>query len=257
MKKLVLANQKGGVGKSAIVTQLAYYFSELGLRVLVIDIDHQGNSSKAIAKSGLATVSKLTSEMLLLKKVDAVEKQPFVLIPASNELKKLEKQGELHNTYANNLKAFFDSVNDQFDICIIDTNPNPDIRLISALVTSDFVLSPIQLNQEALDGIGALKRDITAIQQKINKNLVFIGILPNIVEPTPFQRENFAQLSAHYSDLMIRLDNGTIAAIQKRSAIAEAQANCQPFWKIAKSTGRSTWTEVKPVFEQIKKVMGV
>jgi len=257
MKKLVLANEKGGVGKSAIVSQLAYFFHSLGLKVLAIDIDHQANTTKAISKSELATVSAITSDKLLFTNINGIEKDNFVLIPASKELKKLEKEGQKHNFFANNFKSFLDSVDDYFDVCLIDTNPNPDIRLISALVTSDFVLCPVQLNQEALDGIGALKKDINAIQQKINPKLNFIGILPNIVEPTPFQRENFVQLTAHYADLMIKLDNGSIAAIQRRTAIAEAQAAGQPLWKSSKSTGRSTWHEVKPVFEQIKKIMGV
>lgn len=255
MKKLVAANEKGGVGKSAIITQLAYYFYEQNLRVITIDLDHQMNTSSSIFKSQLATISSITSDKLLLTNVNSIEQNNFVLISASNELKKLEKNGQKHNTFANNLKNFLDSIDNQFDVCLIDTNPNPDIRLISALVTADYVLSPVQLNQEALDGIGALKRDINAIQQKINPKLNFIGILPNVVEPTPFQRENFVQLTTHYSDLMIKLDNGSIAAIQKRTAIAEAQALGQPVWKSTKSTGRSTWNEVKPVFEQIKKIM--
>lgn len=60
MKTTVLANQKGGVGKSAVAVQLAYFFNIImGKRVLVIDFDHQRNSSKAIRTGGLATVSQI------------------------------------------------------------------------------------------------------------------------------------------------------------------------------------------------------
>ena len=68
-----------------------------------------------------------------------------------------------------------------------------DIRQLASLVVGDFVLSPLQLNQEAIDGIGDLLNHdnigIRKIKATINKKLELIGILPNIVEPTPFQRD--------------------------------------------------------------------
>ena len=148
------------------------------------------------------------------------------------------------------------TIQKDFDICLIDTNPNPDIRLTIALATSNYVLSPIQLNQEALDGIAALKRDIHTIQT-VNKNLKFIGILPNLVEPTPFQKDNFVELVTRYKEMMISLNNDTVASIAKRSIIAEAQAAAMPFWKMPKSTARTTWNEIKPIFDFIKETMGV
>ncbi len=263
MKTLTLANQKGGVGKSANHTQLAYYFNEQNLKVLVIDLDHQANTSKAITKSGLATVSKINSYALLADKIDKIEKDNFVLIPSSPDLIKVEKKSELMdnnkkyaNTFVNNFDQFLKTIQKDFDICLIDTNPNPDIRLTIALATSNYVLSPIQLNQEALDGIAALKRDIHTIQT-VNKNLKFIGILPNLVEPTPFQKDNFVELVTRYKEMMISLNNDTVASIAKRSIIAEAQAAAMPFWKMPKSTARTTWNEIKPIFDFIKETMGV
>ena len=95
MKTLVLANQKGGVGKSAVAVQFAYYLADvLKKRVLVIDFDHQRNTSKAIRTGGLATVSAITSSRLLTSKTDAasIEHADFVLVPGDAELIKMEKQ---------------------------------------------------------------------------------------------------------------------------------------------------------------------
>jgi chromosome partitioning protein len=256
MKTLVLANQKGGTGKSAVSCQYAYFLSNMsGKKVIFLDLDHQGNSSKSIARSGLATLSETTSADVLMGKV-VDEEADLVLVQASAELRRLEKQAENHNQYASNLNTFLSSVSDKFDFCIIDTNPNPDIRMTAALVLADFVLSPVQLNQESIDGISDLQKDIVKIKSALNPKLHFIGILPNLVEGTPFQKANLKQITEHYMKLMISLDNkGKVAAIPTRTAIAEAQAAGVPVWTIKKTSARETWARLKPIFEKVLAVM--
>jgi chromosome partitioning protein len=264
MKTLVLANQKGGVGKSAVAVQLAYFFNlVIKKRVLIIDLDHQRNTTKAIRTGGIAAVSQLSASRLLSSRIEGgdVENADFVLISADNaELLKMEKQADKHNGFATNLQSFLKTVDSLFDVCIIDTNPNPDIRQLSALVVSNYVLSPIQLNQEAIDGIGDLLNHdsigIRKIQATLNPTLQLIGILPNLVEPTPFQRENFRDLSTHFAKLLIPMASG-FAAIKKSTAIPESQAIGVPIWKLGKTSGRDAWTQIKPVFEQIATTMGV
>lgn len=260
MKTLTLANQKGGVGKSAVAVQFAFFLHELlKKRVLVIDLDHQRNTSKAIKESGLAIISPITSNDILEGAKLGIEGD-FVLVPGSTELIKKEKQASEHNRFATNLLAFLKAVN--YDVCIIDTNPNPDIRQLAALVVSDYVLSPIQLNQEAIDGIGDLlnhdSMGVRKIQATINKKLNLLGIIPNLVEPTPFQRENFSALAASFSALLIPMDKGGFAAIKKTTAIPEAQAAGLPVWKIGKTSAREAWAQqIKPVFEKIAELMEV
>ncbi|MDP4573462.1 ParA family protein [Pseudomonas sp. LPH60] len=255
MKTYVLANQKGGVGKSFFVVQFAYFLHILrGLRVLVIDLDHQRNSTKAIKLGGYATVSSLSADALLRESALTIENAEFVLVSGTQELIKMERKEDQHNVYVNNLHKFLTSVSGQFDVCLIDTNPNPDIRQLSALVCSQFVVSPIQLNQEAIDGIGDLLNHpsigIRRIQETINPNLQLLGILPNIVEPTPFQRNNFHALAKHYAKLLIPLEKG-FAAIKRTTAIPEAQAAGVPVWKLGKTSGREAWAQIKPIFEKL------
>ncbi len=263
MKTLVLANQKGGVGKSAIAVQLAYYFAlKLEKRVLVIDFDHQRNSSKALRTGKLTEVANITSSQILTERIDSnnINQAQFVLLPGDGNLIKMEKQAAEHNTFATNLYTFLTEIDDRFDVCIIDTNPNPDIRQLASLVVSNYVLSPLQLNQEAIDGIGDLLNHenigIRKIQATINKKLDLIGILPNIVEPTPFQRDNFRDLSAAFARLLIPLENG-FAAIKKTTAVPEAQAAGLPVWQIEKTSARTAWAHMRPVFSKIASHMGV
>ena len=96
MKTLVLANQKGGVGKSAVASLLAHYFFREGRRVLAIDLDHQGNFSAPLAQSKRAHVAEVTSDMLLTTKEPQLPDEAFVFVGAADGLLGLERQPEMH-----------------------------------------------------------------------------------------------------------------------------------------------------------------
>jgi len=261
MKTLVLANQKGGVGKSAVATLLAHYFAQHGQRVLAIDLDHQGNFSKPLRVSSRPELSAITADALMASTPTALPSRPFVLVPSSAGLLGLERQPTLHNTFGRNFRGFIAAVDSQFDVCVIDTNPNPDIRLIAALASSDFVLSPIQLNQEAMDGVAALlnheRVGIRKIKAVMNPKLHLIGLLPTMVEATPFQRENFTGLVARYVSLLIPVGTGAgqFGLIPKRSAIAEAQASGEVLWEMKKTAARDAWKEIEPTLARIAAIV--
>lgn len=261
MKTLVLANQKGGVGKSAVASLVAYYLAHIGKRVLAIDFDHQGNFSSPIVLSNRAKVSEASSDQLLSTMDPSLPEASFVLVPAGDDLLWLERQAAQHTPFARNFRAFLKRVDGQFDACVIDTHPSPDIRLISALASADFVVAPIQLNQEAIDGVrnllGHPRIGFQKIKALLNPKLHFIGLLPTMVEMTPFQRANLRDLIERHLDLMVRLDNETrdLALIPKRSAIAEAQAAGAVLWEVKKTAARDTWVEIKPTIAYLASVL--
>ena len=86
MKTLVLCNQKGGVGKTAVATLLAHYFAHRGSRVLAIDLDHQGNFTKPLRMSGRVTPSAFASDALMTGTAPTLPARPFVLVPADRAL---------------------------------------------------------------------------------------------------------------------------------------------------------------------------
>jgi len=260
MKVLTPAIQKGGTGKSAITVQLAYYLHLVkGLRVLVLDLDHQGNSSKSLMMGAKALQSRTMASELFKSRVEDIEASDFLLISAdASELRTLEQNPDSHNDYATNLKASLTAIGAQFDLCIIDVNPNPDIRQLAALVVSDFVVSPVQLAQESIDGIGDMLNDpgigIRRIQATINPRLKLLGLLPNLVEPTPFQKQNFVDLARHYGQLLIPMDTG-YASIKKSTAVFEAQAAGIPIWSLGKTSAREAWKGIRPVFDKLMQLM--
>jgi len=257
MKTLVLANHKGGVGKSAVATLLAHYFASRRLRVLAIDFDHQGNFSRPLERSKRATLATVTADLLMTTVASAVPDACMVLVPSGRSLIGLERQPALHSAFARNLRGFLYAASDRFDVCVIDTNPNPDIRLIAALASADHVLSPIQLNQEAMDGVTALlnheRIGLRKIKAVLNPRLNLIGLLPTMVEVTPFQRANFAQVVQQYRQLLIPLGSepGDIASIPRRSAVAEAQAQGEVLWEMRKTAARDAWKEIEPSIARI------
>ncbi|MFM2058246.1 MAG: hypothetical protein RLY71_2631 [Pseudomonadota bacterium] len=252
MKTLVLANQKGGVGKSAVATLLAHYLAQHGQRVMAIDLDHQGNFSKPLRLSGRAASAPVTADLLLTTAVTTMPQGQLVLVPSDRALLGLERQPTLHTPFACNLRAFLLAVDRHFDVCIVDTNPNPDIRVIAALASADFVLSPIQLNQEAMDGVSGLlnheRVGVRKIKAVLNPKLQLIGLLPTLVEPTPFQKANFVQIIEQYHGLLIPVGArpGEFAYLPRRSAIAEAQAHGEVLWEMKKTAARDAYKEIEP-----------
>ena len=240
---------------------LAHHLAHRGRRVLAIDLDHQGNFTKPLRMSGRVTPSAFASDALLTGTAPTLPGRPFVLVPGDRTLLGLERQPAMHTPFARNFRAFLAAVNDAFDVCVVDTNPNPDIRVIAALASADFVLSPIQLNQEAMDGVsGLLNHDrvgLRKIKAVLNSKLSLIGLLPTLVEPTPFQKANFLQVVQQYHPLMIRIGDGpgAFASIPRRSCIAEAQAAGEVLWEMKKTAARDAWREIEPSLTHIADIV--
>jgi chromosome partitioning protein len=278
MKTLVLANRKGGVGTTATSCQFAFYLVHRGLRVLLADFDHQGNSSRCLARSGLSSTAPFSSSMLLAGQAgasDALPSASLVVVPADDDLSTLERQPDRHNAFVNVLHDFLASVASQFDVCVIDTNPNPDIRYAAALLSANYLLSPIELKQEAIDGIGALlhhgRYGVQRVKRALNPGLDFIGILPTMVEANAFQRANLQQLVMAYPSLLIPVHRDGVAGyafVPNRTAVAEAQAAGVPLWQLrsggeggtagpVRGAARDAWREIKPSYEAIARRMGL
>jgi chromosome partitioning protein len=261
MKTVVLCNQKGGVGKTAVATLLAHYLVRQGRRVLAIDLDHQGNLTKPLRLNGRAVVCGCTADALLAGPAPAWPAEPFVLVPADRALLGLERQPQLHTPFARNFRGFLAAAGGAFDVCLVDTNPNPDIRLIAALASADSVLSPIQLNQEAMDGVGGLlnheRVGLRKIKAVLNPKLALLGLLPTLVEPTPFQKANFLQVVQQYHPLMIRIGDGPgdFASLPRRSCIAEAQAEGAVLWEMKKTAAREAWREIEPSLARVAELV--
>jgi chromosome partitioning protein len=206
-------------------------------------------------------VAEVPASALLTQASPVIPAADFVLVAADQGLSGLERQPSLHNDFANHLRVFLKAMDARFDVCLIDTNPNPDIRMIAALASTDCVLSPIQLNQEALDGVHALlnhpRVGVRKITSMLNPKLHLIGLLPVMVEANPFQRENFLQLVQKFHPILIPYGPkpGQYASMPRRSAVAEAQAEGLVLWEMKKTAARDAWREIEVAMVVIAKAV--
>jgi chromosome partitioning protein len=266
---LTITNQKGGVGKSTLAVLIAQYFAYRGLRVLALDFDSQGDFSRPLITSGKCVVSKLTADKVFTDPGATAEDAPFVLMREDNQvLKDLERQPDRYNEFANNVRRFMRRHAEAFDFIVIDTNPAQDIRVLSALVASDFVLAPITLTKEALSGITNLFNDprtgILAVKSHFNRKLEFLGMLPVMVdERNAIDRECLGLLMgapAYRQRLLTFVDEPTsgrdFLKLKHRTIWRSMHDSGAVLWEL-KGDARDVWSsEVEPVMQRIAQLMG-
>ena len=204
MKTIAIANQKGGVGKTTVARNLAFFGIERGLRVLCVDLDPQKNFSKTLRALRERTLGDQGDELQSLTGSalfdgDAIELRPLAcsenaaLVAADRELVDVASRPleDLHGPRAALAKLARD-----YDLCIIDTAPTLGNPLYAALIAADFVVCPCTMDQDAIDGLGDLFEDIARVQQlEWNADLVTLGLLANRVNTRrAFDRNALGQL---------------------------------------------------------------
>ncbi len=270
MKTLYIGVQKGGVGKSTNVCQLALYARNLGYRVLVIDFDDQGNTTKFFKRNGEAVPLAKTVTEVIFETTDIIDTNVgvsgFSILEADGQFNnilveqarvKIEHEGELtekssiaHQHFAN----FLTSVDAHYDLCIIDGPPSLDIRVTIALTLADAVLSPIQLSQESIEGMSATlygQRGVLNIKTVFNAKLNFLGFLPNMVEATDKHREALTELGERIGEHFLTDNEGRILLMPLRQAVRECQKEGITIAQLAKTNtmARSTWASMRKIFD--------
>ncbi|MDP3004710.1 ParA family protein [Methylotenera sp.] len=270
MKTLYIGVQKGGVGKSTSACQLALYARNLGYRVLVIDFDDQGNTTKFFKRNGEAVPLAKTVTEVIFETTDIIDinvgSSGFSILEADGQFNnvlveqarvKIEHEGELtekssiaHQHFAN----FLTSVDAHYDLCIIDGPPSLDIRVTIALTLADAVLSPIQLSQESIEGMSATlygQRGVLNIKTVFNAKLNFLGFLPNMVEATDKHREALTELGERIGEHFLTDNEGRILLMPLRQSIRECQKEGIPIAQLARTNtmARSTWASMRKIFD--------
>ena len=256
MKTLVVANQKGGVGKTSTLVHLAFDFLEQGLKVVVIDLDTQANASYTLQsfRSGLVA-SELFTDVPTGSwpqtgiDVTAPNSPRMTLIASDVGLANLEKMSlpEAGAKFRDAIKALDAQ---SFDACLIDTAPSLGVGMAAALLAADYVLSPVELEAYSIQGIKQMVTTIAHLR-KANPKLKFLGMVPSKVDArNPRHARHLEELERAYPQLMIPTGVGL------RSSIADALASRVPVWKIKKTAARKATLEIRAlaahVFEKME-----
>ena len=181
-KAIAIFNQKGGVGKTTTNINLAACLALKGKKVLILDIDHQGNTTSGIGirKKGL---EKTTYEVLIDEKMKVEEAilptivKNLDIVPASVQLAGAEIELVKLEGREKRLKRALDSVRDQYDYIFIDCPPSLGLLTINSLTAVDSVLIPIQCEFYALEGVSQLVSTIDLVRKSLNPKLEIQGVI--------------------------------------------------------------------------------
>ena len=207
-KVLAITNQKGGVGKTTTSINLAASFAKTRRRVLLVDLDPQGNATMG---SGVNKESVTASTYSVLIGGDAIEtaavpvESGYDLVPSNANLSGAEIELIELDDRERRLRNALASVRDYYDYILIDCPPALNLLTINALVAADAVIIPMQCEYYALEGLTALVSTIRRIRESLNPMLEIEGLLRTMYDPrNRLDNEVSAQLKQHFGDKLYR-----------------------------------------------------
>lgn len=223
-KITAIINQKGGVGKSTTSQSLAAGLSLKGFKVLLIDMDSQGNLSFSVGanKAAVSVLEVLKQEAAAADAIQTIGN--LDIIPASISLAGADMQlVEMGKEYR--LKEALEPIKKNYDYIIIDTPPALGILTINALTAADNIVIPSQADIYSVDAIGQLYNTVRAVQQYTNKGLSIKGILlTRYSDRTILSRDLADMIQRTAEQLNTKLFKATI---REAIGIKEAQAQKQ------------------------------
>ncbi|HCT96327.1 MULTISPECIES: AAA family ATPase [Vagococcus] len=176
-----VANQKGGVGKTTTTVNLGASLAYNGKKVLIVDIDAQGNATSGIGvrKSdvGKDVYDVLVNEEPMTNVIHETSRENLEIVPATIQLAGAEIELTPMMARESRLKSALDEVKDQYDYVLIDCPPSLGHLTINAFTASDSILIPVQCEYYALEGLSQLLNTIRLVQKHFNPELRIEGVL--------------------------------------------------------------------------------
>ena len=200
-----IANQKGGVGKTTTTVNLAAGLAKIGKRVLVVDLDPQGNATmgSGVDKRSLelTVYDVLLENANLAEATTCAEAAGYDIVGANRELSGAEVELVELPRRDRRLKSALATVADRYDFALLDCPPSLSLLTLNGLASAHGVIVPMQCEYFALEGLSDLVNTIKQVHANLNPALEIIGLLRVMFDPRiTLQQQVSEQLKAHFGD---------------------------------------------------------
>jgi chromosome partitioning protein len=226
-RTIVVANQKGGVGKTTSVVNLSAYLAEAGNKTLVIDLDAQGNSC-----SGLGVNKERVHRGLYEALIGAIDIRSIIVrtevhnlfvIPSNINLSGAQVEMVDMPRREYKLRDVVDKIRHEYDYVFIDSPPSLGLLTINGLVAADTVIIPIQCEYYALEGLSQLLRTINLVKQRLNHELKIEGVLLTMYDTrTNLSKQVVEEVIAYFKNKVYK------TIIPRNIRLAEAPSYGKP-----------------------------
>jgi chromosome partitioning protein len=222
-----VANQKGGVGKTTTTVNLAAGLALVGQRVLVVDLDPQGNATMGSGIDKRAMALSVYDVLLESAAIDEArqrsEKGGYDVLGANRELAGAEVELVALERRNERLRGALASVADGYDFVLVDCPPSLSLLTLNGLCSAHGVIVPMQCEYFALEGLSDLVNTIKQVHANLNRDLQIIGLLRVMFDPRiTLQQQVSEQLKAHFADKVFE------TVIPRNVRLAEAPSYGQP-----------------------------
>jgi chromosome partitioning protein len=240
---LACANQKGGVGKTTTVVNLAAYLALDGFDVLVVDLDPQGNATSGLVPERQAQPSiypALVEESSARAAIRPTTIERLSLIPSANDLAGAEVELVGLAQRERKLRVALDPLRDGFDYIFLDCPPAVGLLTVNALTAADGVLVPIQTEYYALEGLTQLLSTIDLVRDNLNPRLRLAGVLLTMYDArTTLSADVAAEVRRHLAGRVFR------TVVPRSVRLAEAPSHGQPVARYSpESRGAQAYREL-------------
>lgn len=228
MAKIVaITNQKGGVGKTTTAVNLAASLSVFNARVLLIDMDPQGNATMGSGVNKRDLHKSIYHLLLGLETITKIRKHSvsgkFDILPANRDLAGAEIELVDQLARETRLKTALTEVKGEYDYILIDCPPALNLLAVNALTAADVVMIPMQCEYYALEGVSDLVNTIKKIRVNLNPGLEIEGLLRTMYDPrSTLAQQVSEQLKSHFGKKVYE------TVIPRNIRLAEAPSYGQP-----------------------------